>query len=1169
MPLIESEWGADKLRDSGHRTVSTLGSHVRHLPRGTAHWRPFYVLYGCVVAAIAAVSVMLLLTFVREVDDISAANMALWELNEAERGAMRLVVAVREFRRTGNWLVLHAALNPHIIETTASVSAYLERRHSREIERLAWAEATASALETSATYALALHLKGIGILDQVGLPRSAAVALEPEDEEATGSELSAKAVQTLTSAEFNGGLEQFSGLIKSLADHILRESLTMSARRVTVARGCAFLLVALAAAGVVLLFHVRHLQRQGEEFSKAIVELGERLGAAGSVREAAEAFLAAADRLLGWDAAGVSLLDRERGVVRDVLWYDTIDGQKQEIPATEVERAQTALSRRVARGESFLFLSPVDGLGARAFGDTSRRSQSSIFVPIRRGDEVVGFATVQSYRPYAYTEDGRALLMWLAARIGAALERASLIEQVQRSEEQYRLLVETSLDGVAVLDLEHFYFVNKAFARMFGYDSPEELVGSMRPVDLFSPHDRDRMCRLLSARLRGEGGSAPHRGHALRKDGTEIIFESLASPTEFQGRRAVLGTVRDVTDREKARAELETVHRIYQQAIEAAGAVPYRLDFQSGRYEFPSEAIESLTGFSRDELTRDLFASRVSERQTYYPAVDADRIAELEELDRSLPPEEVERREHLRQLLSGEANLYRAEYRFERKDGRFVWLLDSSVIEEDETGRPIGSYGILQDITASKRLQRRTEVFMSLTGQLAAATTAREGALIFLEHARRLFEFDTCAVALYDRDHNCVVPIYAEDTVGGERQEVDLPDEISDTARRVLAGEPVLILRKDPEEDAEAFRPFGDVERRSLSIMMAPLRRGDKVLGLVLVESYHANAYTAEDLEDLRAMAEHCAAGIEGVLLFQRLAESEEQLRALWMTAPIGIRLTDAEGIVWLTNPAYCQLMELTEQDIIGKPYTAAYAAEDRDEVLRLYRERFANQAIEKEFEHEIVLWNGKKKTVQVMSRYLNTSTGTMLLSIVADRTREHQLTLDLMEKQKELEQLATHDPLTGLKNRRLALELMEHELERARRYRLPLAVLMLDIDQFKEVNDTYGHLVGDEVLRQFGQILSSNSRSVDIVARYGGEEFLVVMPETGLNGALVFAERVRKAVEKHPFRSRDNIVVHITCSVGVAQGEPDSLDEDTLLSRADKALYRAKREGRNRVSAA
>jgi len=161
---------------------------------------------------------------------------------------------------------------------------------------------------------------------------------------------------------------------------------------------------------------------------------------------------------------------------------------------------------------------------------------------------------------------------------------------------------------------------------------------------------------------------------------------------------------------------------------------------------------------------------------------------------------------------------------------------------------------------------------------------------------------------------------------------------------------------------------------------------------------------------------------------------------------------------------------------------------------------------------------------------------------------------------------LARTDPLTGCANRRTLLEKLHSEIERARRYGLALSVLMIDLDHFKGVNDTRGHLAGDDVLRQVAQLLRSVMRSVDVVARYGGEEFLVVLPETADPGAMSFAERVRERVADHDFAAGGD-PLSVTVSVGVATVAPGTeTDADDLLARADAALYRAKRDGRNLV---
>lgn len=167
----------------------------------------------------------------------------------------------------------------------------------------------------------------------------------------------------------------------------------------------------------------------------------------------------------------------------------------------------------------------------------------------------------------------------------------------------------------------------------------------------------------------------------------------------------------------------------------------------------------------------------------------------------------------------------------------------------------------------------------------------------------------------------------------------------------------------------------------------------------------------------------------------------------------------------------------------------------------------------------------------------------------------------------RRLEELATTDALTRLLNRRALLDRISVEVDRARRFKSHLSLLMVDIDHFKAVNDRYGHLVGDAVLRQLAGLLASLARTIDVVARYGGEEFIVILPETMLDGAITFAERLRERAEGHVFDVGAKQPIHLTCSVGVATfPSPRVASTEDLFARADEALYRAKSGGRNQV---
>jgi diguanylate cyclase (GGDEF)-like protein len=169
---------------------------------------------------------------------------------------------------------------------------------------------------------------------------------------------------------------------------------------------------------------------------------------------------------------------------------------------------------------------------------------------------------------------------------------------------------------------------------------------------------------------------------------------------------------------------------------------------------------------------------------------------------------------------------------------------------------------------------------------------------------------------------------------------------------------------------------------------------------------------------------------------------------------------------------------------------------------------------------------------------------------------------------QGKMYQMALHDTLTGLFNRRFLAETLERELSRAKRENQPVSLLMIDIDHFKLVNDSFGHKAGDEVLKSFGEHLLAHIRTEDIAFRYGGEEFLVVLPGASLHDSQLRADNIRKMVEEISFSIEDKHG-QITVSVGVAEYPGNGSTPDEVLTKADAALYAAKRAGRNRVEAA
>lgn len=186
------------------------------------------------------------------------------------------------------------------------------------------------------------------------------------------------------------------------------------------------------------------------------------------------------------------------------------------------------------------------------------------------------------------------------------------------------------------------------------------------------------------------------------------------------------------------------------------------------------------------------------------------------------------------------------------------------------------------------------------------------------------------------------------------------------------------------------------------------------------------------------------------------------------------------------------------------------------------------------------------------------------LLTLMADRLT---LVIDKIRLYEESSRLAITDGLTGIYNSRYFYRILDREIARTDRYSTPFSLIIFDVDNFKKCNDTYGHQAGDDVLQGVVSIMSSMARKVDIVARYGGEEFVILLPNTDRKEAHVLAERIRKDIEDHIFRSpfiREGYKV--TISGGIATYPEDGRDSKSIMYAVDQALYRAKEMGKNRV---
>lgn len=217
-----------------------------------------------------------------------------------------------------------------------------------------------------------------------------------------------------------------------------------------------------------------------------------------------------------------------------------------------------------------------------------------------------------------------------------------------------------------------------------------------------------------------------------------------------------------------------------------------------------------------------------------------------------------------------------------------------------------------------------------------------------------------------------------------------------------------------------------------------------------------------------------------------------------------------------------------------------------------------------------VIELNSLLETIMYETNAIQTDTLVSLNQMQSTRKRVEEAETRIKDLEGQLEQmseLVREDRLTGSLNRRGLEDAFDREIARAERQQTPLCVAMLDLDNFKTLNDTHGHLAGDDALIHLVRVVKQTIRPTDVIARYGGEEFVILFPETQLNDAIFTMQRLQRELTKH-FFMHNNERILITFSAGVALHKPKE-DWDTVTHRADKAMYAAKKSGKNRVLAA
>jgi len=409
-------------------------------------------------------------------------------------------------------------------------------------------------------------------------------------------------------------------------------------------------------------------------------------------------------------------------------------------------------------------------------------------------------------------------------------------------------------------------------------------------------------------------------------------------------------------------------------------------------------------------------------------------------------------------------------------------------------------------------------------------------------------------------------------------------------------------------DDAQAAYPIFSQppHDRIRSWLGAPLIFQDRIIGMISLDSTQPRRFTAEHERLLAAFAVQVAIALENARLYQEAVRAAERTRVLH-------EVSQAIGASLNLEQLYTTIHHATERLMPCQAFLIALLDEENQEledvylvdrdgrwpgvrysikrgicgyVVRTGRNLYIedlNEQIMRELDTwyfgrtertvrsvlAVPLRAGERVTgviaVQAYDPHAYTETD---IEVFEQLAANAAIALENARLFAETRRLAITDSLLGVYNRRHFFELAHAEIERARRYHHPLSVIMIDVDEFKRINDTHGHLAGDQVLRAMAARCKAELRTVDVLGRYGGEELVVLLPETDMTGAVEAAERLRAAIASEPIVV-DGSAISVTASFGVASW---SADQDTrledVLDRADRALYEAKRSGRNRVCA-
>jgi diguanylate cyclase (GGDEF)-like protein/PAS domain S-box-containing protein len=657
--------------------------------------------------------------------------------------------------------------------------------------------------------------------------------------------------------------------------------------------------------------------------------------------------------------------------------------------------------------------------------------------------------------------------------------------------------------GVAIYIVQHgkFSYVSELYEKITGY-SHADLIGSYSLNNIY-PEDRDRV-RIQAIKCLKKESFEPYEYRFVKNNGEVRWILETITPIDYNGERATLGSFMDITERKLTEEALRLSEEKYRTIIENTEDGYVELDLR-GNFRFFNEAISKMHGYSGLELLKLNYRDIMDEENAQKIYVKYHKVFSTGEPEKGY------------------------EYEIITKHGQRRNLETSISLIKNSAGRTVAFRGIVRDRTEHKKaeeaLRQSEEKYRSILENI------EEG----------FFEVDLAGSFTFFNHSTCKLLGYSEEEMIGMnyRQYTD-----KDTSKEVFQTFNGIYKTGLPVKDFDWLIVRKDGSRRYVSASIS-LRTDSSG------QPAGFQGFTHDVTERIHAEFQKEAA-------LEALRESEDKYRSILENIQEAYFEVDLTGNFTFFNDSLCRITGCSRDELRGANYTKFSDKENSRKVFTTFNNIYITGEPTDGVDWLIIRKDGEKKYIESSVSLKKDASAKPIgfKGVIRDITERKRI-------EQELNYMATHDTLTGLPNRLMFSQLLNQAIQSGKRNKKLLAVLFIDLDRFKIINDSLGHDAGDQLLQQIAKRFRESLRAVDVVGRLGGDEFVILIED------FKDLSQVKKVAHKILFAAMRPMVIfneecRVTASIGISVYPKDGRDEQTLMKNADIAMYFAKEEGKN-----